>query len=90
MSSSIPIHEMWPVVWWNDQGTIVRFMKKESCRWYVDRCLWKQDRKIFVFHVNQLKGNKRKEDVSNQVTKPASTMNVCQHPVQPPLSLLSD
>ena len=34
--------------------------------------------------------NKRKEDVSNQVTKPASTMNVCQHPVQPPLSLRSD
>ena len=34
------------------RGTIVRFMKKESRRWYVDRCLWKQDRKIFVFHVN--------------------------------------
>ena len=33
-------------------GTIVRFMEKESWRWSVGRCLWKQDRKIFVFHVN--------------------------------------
>ena len=36
------------------------------------------------------KQTKKQRDFSNQVTKKASTMNVCQHPAQPPLSLLSD
>ena len=40
-------------------------------------------------HIN-LTNKKKKRDFSNQVTKTASTMNVCQHPAQPPLSLLSD
>ena len=34
------------------RDTVPRFMVKESYRWYVDRDLWKQDRKIFVFQVN--------------------------------------
>ena len=91
MTSSIPVYEMWPKVWWNDQRHNCKIHEKNSLEdsMQIDVFGNRIGRYLCSIWISK-KEKKRERDFSNQVTKMASTMNVCQRPAQPPLSLLSD
>ena len=94
MISLIPIHEMWPMVWWNDHGHNCKIQGKRVLKMVCRQMSLEtgQEGIRVPCELVKRKQNKqtKKRGFSNQVTKTASPMNVCEHPALPPLSLLSD
>ena len=87
MISSIPIHEMWPVIWWNDQGHNCKIHEKRVLKMVCRQMSLETGQEDICVPCKLVKTKeKEKRNFSNQGTKMASTMNVCQHPAQPPLS----